>query len=108
MELRFHIASSSLLSDEEKTLVLKKTCKEDQFGGGTDRRLTNGTISVEKQEKVIERFYSLLTSALTPRKKRKPTKPSLASKEERLETKRKLAEKEGEKEKSLNEPFAYY
>jgi ribosome-associated protein len=45
------------------------------------------------KDKVVEKFYLLLTKALTPVKKRKPTKPSKAAKEKRLEEKRMQAEK---------------
>ena len=48
---------------------------------------------VKNKERVIEKFYTLITRALTPRKKRKATKPSQASREDRLETKRRQAEK---------------
>ena len=40
------------------------------------------------KDKVIEKFYALIEKALTPRKKRLKTKPTKASVEKRLETKR--------------------
>ncbi len=88
VELRFHIASSSLLSDEEKALLLEKLAKK--INGEGELILVSQTerSQMKNKEKVIEKFYSLLTRALISRKKRKPTKPSLASKEERLEEKR--------------------
>jgi ribosome-associated protein len=100
VELRFHIASSSLLSDEEKTLVLKKLAKKINLEGELIVVSQTERSQLKNKKKVIERFYSLLTRALTHRKTRKPTKPSRESKEERLETKRKLAEKK-ERRKSL-------
>ena len=44
------------------------------------------------REKVLERFYQLLRRALHTPKKRKPTKPSQASRAKRLETKRRRSE----------------
>jgi ribosome-associated protein len=93
VELRFSVISSSLLSDEEKLLVSEKLA--GKINGDNELVLVCQAerSQLKNKEKVIEKFYSLLIRALTPRKKRKPTAPSRASKEERLETKRKQAEK---------------
>lgn len=93
VELRFHVGSSLLLSEEEKALVLEKHAKKINSVGELILVSQTERSQLKNKKKVIEKFYLILTSALTPRKKRKPTKPSLASKEERLETKRKQAEK---------------
>jgi len=93
VELRFHVASSTLLSDEEKILLIEKLLKKINSEGELILVSQTERSQMKNKEKVIEKFYSLLTRALTPRKKRKPTKPSQASKEERLEEKRKQAEK---------------
>jgi ribosome-associated protein len=100
VELRFHVASSTLLSDEEKILLIEKLLKKINSEGELILVSQTERSQMKNKEKVIEKFYSLLTRALTPRKKRKPTKPSQASKEERLEEKRKQAEKK-ERRKSL-------
>ena len=44
-------------------------------------------------ELAIERFYTLLEESLKPVKKRRPTKPTLASKQRRLDQKRMLSKK---------------
>jgi len=93
VELRFHVASSTLLSDEEKALLLEKLAKKINTEGELIIVSQTERSQIKNKEKVIEKFYALLTRALTPRKKRKPTQPSQASKEERLEEKRKQAEK---------------
>lgn len=46
---------------------------------------------------VTERFYELLAIALTPRKKRVPTRVSASQKRRRLEDKRRVAEKKQER-----------
>ena len=51
------------------------------------------------KEKVIEKLYLLIIKALTPVKKRKPTKPSQAAIEKRLEEKRIIAEKKERRKK---------
>ena len=100
VELRFHVTSSTLLSDDEKILLIEKLVKKINSEGELTLVSQTERSQMKNKEKVIEKFYSLLTRALTPRKKRKPTKPSQASKEERLEEKRKQAEKK-ERRKSL-------
>jgi len=93
VELRFHVTSSTLLSDDEKILLIEKLVKKINSEGELILVSQTERSQMKNKEKVIEKFYSLLTRALTPRKKRKPTKPSQVSKEERLEEKRKQAEK---------------
>lgn len=88
VELRFDIVASSLLSDDEKTQILGKL---------RTKLTTEGILIVVSQEErtqlknkeiCIEKFYNMLEKALTIPKKRKPTKPTAASKEKRLESKR--------------------
>jgi ribosome-associated protein len=93
VELRFSIPGSILLSDEEKELVMEKLKKKINSEGELILVSQAERSQLKNKEKVVGKFYILLSRALTPRKKRRPTKPSQASKEERLETKRKKAEK---------------
>lgn len=88
VELRFNIAASVLLTDEEKSILLQKLeAKLTQEGiliivSQTERtQLRNKEIGVEK-------FYDILEKSLKVQKKRKSTKPTPASKEKRLESKR--------------------
>jgi ribosome-associated protein len=100
VELRFNIPFSSLLSDEEKSLLLEKLANRINSDGELILVSQTERSQMKNKKKVIEKFYSLLIRALTPRKKRKPSKPSQASIEERLETKHKQAEKK-ERRKNL-------
>ena len=93
MELRFHIASSSLLSEEEKGLLTEKLATRINTAGELILVSQSERSQLKNKEKVIEKFFTLLKRALSPRKKRKPTKPTQASKEERLEAKRIQSEK---------------
>ncbi len=93
MELRFHVAASALLTEDEKLLVAEKLASRINAAGELVLVSQTERSQLQNKEKVTEKFYLLLTRALTPRKERKPTKPSRASKEERLEAKRQLSEK---------------
>lgn len=93
VELRFDVHNSALLEDEEKSLLEEKLKNRITLDGflvivSQSERTQSGN-----REKVTEKFYDLLRKALTPKKKRKPTRPSRASKEKRLEEKRELSEK---------------
>lgn len=93
MELRFHVASSALLTEAEKEMVAEKLSSRINGAGELVLVSQSERSQLQNKEKVTEKFYILLTRALTFRKKRKPTKPSRASKEERLEEKRQQSEK---------------
>lgn len=93
MELRFHVALSVLLSEEEKMLIMEKLASRINIAGELVLVSQTERSQLQNKEKVTEKFYALITRALTPRKKRRPTRPSMASKEERLDIKRQQSEK---------------
>jgi ribosome-associated protein len=93
MELRFSVASSSLLSEDEKLIVMEKLSGRINKDGELVLVSQTERSQIRNKEKVIEKFYSLLIRSLLPVKRRKPTKPSDASKEDRLLEKKKQAEK---------------
>ncbi|MEI7663865.1 MAG: alternative ribosome rescue aminoacyl-tRNA hydrolase ArfB [Bacteroidota bacterium] len=93
VELRFHVASSQLLTDAEKELLAVKLAARINLAGELLLVSQSERSQLKNRERVTEKFYDMIRRALTPRKRRKPTRPSLASKEERLETKRRQSEK---------------
>ena len=93
VELRFHIPNSGLLNDEEKDILLIKLKNKINSEGELIIVSQDERSQLKNKEKTIEKFYELLQKALTPPKKRKPTKPTQASKEKRLEKKRIITDK---------------
>jgi ribosome-associated protein len=93
VELRFHIQDSFLLSEEEKNLLAEKLAGKINSEGALAFVSQSERSQLKNKEKVIDKFYILLRRALTPRKKRKPTKPSAESVEKRLEEKRRQGER---------------
>ena len=93
VELRFHVASSQLLTDAEKELLAGKLAARINLAGELLLVSQSERSQLKNRERVTEKFYDMIRRALTPRKRRKPTRPSLASKEERLEAKRRQSEK---------------
>jgi ribosome-associated protein len=88
VELRFNVMDSSLLSQDEKALLTYKLAKRINGRGELILVSQIERTQLKNKEAVMEKFYSLLIKALKPRKKRKPTKPSAAAREKRLENKR--------------------
>lgn len=100
VELRFHVESSPLLTDDEKNIISHKLANYITADGFLVIRSQKERSQLMNKEITIEKFYTLLRKALTPRKKRKPTKPTGSSVEKRLETKRIASEKKSQRQKT--------
>ncbi len=88
VELRFNIANTSLLTEDEKSLIITKLCTKINKEGELILIAQTARSQFKNKEKVIAKFYMLIEMALTPRKKRINTRPTKASVEKRLESKR--------------------
>ena len=88
VELRFNITNSALLSDEEKVIISVKLVNKINNLGELILVCQTERSQLKNKEKVIDKFYILISKALTPRKRRLKTKPTKASIEKRLESKR--------------------
>jgi ribosome-associated protein len=88
IELRFNLPDSSLLNEEEKTKIQSVLGNRINKDGILILVSQTERSQIANKKKVTERFYKLLQKALMPVKKRKPTRPTLASKERRIESKK--------------------
>ncbi len=93
VELRFNIAHSVILTEEEKEILLIRLQKKINTDGFLVIVSQSERTQFKNKEKTIEKFYSLISKSLTPVKKRKPTLPNSSAKEKRLEEKKMKAEK---------------
>ncbi|WP_224996230.1 alternative ribosome rescue aminoacyl-tRNA hydrolase ArfB [Cesiribacter sp. SM1] len=93
VELRFYVAGSALLSEEEKLLVQQKLANRINNEGYLQLVCQESRSQQKNKEQCIERFYELLSQAFRKQKKRKATKPSRASMLRRLAGKQKQAQK---------------
>ncbi len=90
--IEFHINSSQLLSEKEKSTLLEKLAtkltKDDvlQIVSQTERS------QLENKEIAIKKMYAALNKCFVVRKKRTATKPSRSSVEERLNLKKRNSE----------------
>ncbi len=99
VELRFNIPNSNLLSDSEKEILSVKLKNKINKEGDLILVSQEERSQIKNKENVLQKFNELINEALTPPKKRKPTKPSKARKEKRLEEKKIISEKKSKRKK---------
>ena len=98
--LLFDVASSPSLTDEQKALLLEKLQNRVDKAGILQLHVQTFRSQSRNRDTAVARLQHLLQKALTPRKKRKRTKPSQAAKEERIaEKKRRSQVKEERRQK---------
>jgi ribosome-associated protein len=93
IELRFNVSASSLLTEDEKEIIGQKLMARINNVGELLIVSQSERSQLQNKEQAIEKFYELVEKALLPVRKRKPTKPSYASKMLRLEHKKLLSRK---------------
>ena len=93
VELRFHVQQSELLTEEEKALVQEKLANRINNEGYLQVVCQTERTQLRNKELCISRFYELLRQALTRQKKRTATRPTRSSVKQRLESKKRQAEK---------------
>ena len=93
VELRFHVQQSALLTEEEKALVQEKLANRISNDGYLQVVCQTERSQLKNKELCISRFHELLRQALTRQKRRTATRPSRASVRQRLESKKRQAQK---------------
>lgn len=88
----FHIDSSSLFTEEQKSLLKEKLGKRINAEGFLQVKSQTHRTQLANKEEAVEKINELITKALTPKKPRIATKANKASKEKRLEWKKRNAE----------------
>ena len=91
VELRFHVETSDLLSEDEKEQLISKLANRMNQDGWIVLSCQQTRSQIKNKEIVIEKFFVLLEKAMQKRKSRIPTKPSKAAVEKRIEKKKKTA-----------------
>jgi ribosome-associated protein len=88
----WHIDSSGLLSNEQKELLKEKLSNRINSGGFLLVRSQTHRSQLSNKEEVIKKIHALITDALRRKKPRIASKASKASKERRLESKKRKAD----------------
>jgi ribosome-associated protein len=88
VELRFSIDRTSLFSDYEKEIICKKLKRKINKEMELVLVAQQGRTQLTNKLIVTEKFYELISRALTLPGKRRQSQPTLTSKIKRLETKK--------------------
>lgn len=99
VELRFHINSSKLLTDEEKELIQIKQKRRINDEGYLIVHAQEHRSQLMNRQLAEKRFFQYLTQSLIRRKKRIATKPSKQSIEKRILAKKIRSEKKSQRAK---------
>ncbi len=93
VELRFHLDSSQLLTEEEKNIIKEKAFNKINSEGYIQIICQTERSQLLNKDICVKKFYQLLKKCFTVQKPRKPTKPSFSSVNKRIEKKKKEASK---------------
>ncbi|PZR29714.1 MAG: aminoacyl-tRNA hydrolase [Citrobacter freundii] len=88
----WQVSASSLLSDEQKEIVLQKLSNRITGDGFLQVKAQTHRTQLSNKEEAVEKINELVKQALTKKKARIATKVSKAAKERRIESKKRKAE----------------
>jgi ribosome-associated protein len=97
VELRFDVPNSVLLADKQKEVLQKKLASKLTSEGILIVVSQVSRSQLENKELSVQKFYRLISVALKPVKKRKPTRPTKSSEEKRLQKKKVQGEKKAQR-----------
>jgi ribosome-associated protein len=97
----FDVAASSLLTQEQKTLVQEKLAHRINAEGLLQVRSQEERTQLGNKQLVVKKMNELVHKALIKPKKRVPTRPSKAVKEKRIQLKKRLSDKKQQRRKGL-------
>lgn len=93
VELRFDVDASPTLSAQQKAAIRARLGSRITADGELVLAASEHRSQTRNREAVLGRFANLLAEALRPQKQRRPTRPSRAAKQRRLEAKRRQGER---------------
>ncbi len=88
VEGRWKVAESVFFTEEEKAMIIERLSNRITDDGFLLVKSQSERSQLGNKEEVIRKITQLITTSLIKRKIRKPTKPSKAAKEKRLESKK--------------------
>jgi ribosome-associated protein len=99
VELRWDITNSATLNEHQRRLI-EERLPQYITKDGILRLVSNETRSQHRnRQAVMQRLQNLVTEALRPRRKRRPTRPSAGVRARRIEQKRRRSEKKKRRRK---------
>ncbi len=97
--LSFDVHGSPSLSDAQRARILARLGNRISREGALQISAGESRSQHQNRQEAIARFQTLLERALRPQKKRRPTRPSRAVRERRLEAKRRHGRRKAERQK---------
>lgn len=91
--LRFDIAHSQVITDDERKVLLEKLSSFLTKEGILILSSQEKRSQLQNKEEVMKKLDTLLAKAFEVKKRRKPTKPSKSAKDKRLKKKKLASEK---------------
>ena len=91
VEGRWLVAISSLVSDEQKQIILQKLANKITADGHLLVKSQTARTQLQNKANVVEKMNDLVNESLIKKRSRIASKPSKAAKEKRLESKKKNA-----------------
>lgn len=88
VEGRWEVSASLLVNDEQKQLINTKLRNKITDDGHLLVKSQTERSQLGNKQQVIKKINQLVTAALIKQKVRRPTKPTKAAKEKRIETKK--------------------
>jgi ribosome-associated protein len=103
VELSFDVVQSPSLSEAHKQRILSVLKNSIDSEGVLHVESQSTRSQLQNRRDTLARFQSLLRQALKPRKKRRPTRPTPASRERRLEKKKRRGALKRKRRGSIDE-----
>jgi len=91
IEVWWDVGGSPSLTDEQRSQLLQRLASRLDSSGRLRLVASGSRSQLRNREEATERLRAVIAGALVVRKKRRPTKPSRAAKDARLEAKRRRA-----------------
>lgn len=88
VEGRWNVAASALFTEEQKSLINQKLQNKITDDGNLLVKSQTERSQLGNKQQVIRKMNQLVAAALVKQKVRRPTKPTKASKEKRIESKK--------------------
>lgn len=93
VEALWHVEGSRFFTEEERARIAEKLMARMNADGYISVRSTEARSQLENKEIAVKKLHALVARSLVVPRKRIATKPSKASKEKRLESKKRDGEK---------------
>ena len=103
IEITWNVRNSSVLSDEQRQTIQERLASRISSDGALRVVSSETRSQTQNRERAEARLADLVTRALTPRKKRKPTRRPRSADEARLASKKLHSKKKRERLRGLED-----